>query len=73
MLTGSTILITCTFLLQESMWVTVRKMIRWQPFMQNYKREYPWIQLAGHAGRLVMFMARGFFLRIRKVQVTSFD
>lgn len=35
------------------MWVTVRKMIRWQPFMQNYKKEYPWIQLAGHTGGLV--------------------
>jgi len=35
---------------KESMWVKVRKIVRWQPFMQNYKKEYPWIQLAGHSG-----------------------
>ena len=22
----------------------------WSPFMQSYKKKYPWVQLAGHAG-----------------------
>lgn len=35
---------------KESMWVKLRKAVRWSPFMQNYKKQYPWIQLAGHAG-----------------------
>jgi len=35
---------------KESKWVKLRKAIRWHPFTQSYKKEYPWIQLAGHEG-----------------------
>ena len=35
---------------KESYWKKIRKVIKWSPFMQGYKKKYPWIQLAGHAG-----------------------
>jgi len=35
---------------KESKWGKLRKAIRWQPFTQSYKKEYPFIQLAGHSG-----------------------
>ena len=36
---------------QTSMWVKLRKAVRWSPFMQSYtKKNYRWIQLAGHSG-----------------------
>ena len=44
----------CSFVLQESKWVKLRKAIRWHPFTQSYKKEYPWIQLAGHAGKTIL-------------------
>lgn len=25
-------------------------MIHWSPFVQNFKKKYPWVQLAGHQG-----------------------
>ena len=34
-----------------SPWSTVRKaMHAWSPFMQVYRKKYPWVQLAGHQG-----------------------
>ncbi|XP_066923835.1 inositol-trisphosphate 3-kinase B-like isoform X1 [Clytia hemisphaerica] len=36
---------------RTSMWVKLRKAVRWSPFMQSYtKKNYRWIQLAGHSG-----------------------
>jgi len=26
-------------------------MIHWSPFVQNFKKKYPWVQLAGHQGK----------------------
>lgn len=26
-------------------------MVHWSPFVMSFKKKYPWIQLAGHAGR----------------------
>lgn len=25
-------------------------MVHWSPFVMSFKKKYPWIQLAGHAG-----------------------
>lgn len=25
-------------------------MVQWSPFVMSFKKKYPWIQLAGHAG-----------------------
>ncbi|XP_031566144.1 inositol-trisphosphate 3-kinase B-like isoform X2 [Actinia tenebrosa] len=31
-------------------WKKIRRMIQWSPFVQNFKKKYPWVQLAGHQG-----------------------
>lgn len=31
-------------------WKKIRSMIHWSPFVQNFKKKYPWVQLAGHQG-----------------------
>ena len=37
--------------LQQSSWKKIRNIVRWTPFIQEFKRrKYPWIQLAGHQG-----------------------
>eukprot|EP00794_Sanderia_malayensis_P020473 gene20473-22489_t len=35
---------------KPNLWGKVRKAIHWSPFVQSYKKKYPWIQLAGHDG-----------------------
>lgn len=27
-------------------------MVQWSPFLTSFKKKYPWIQLAGHAGMI---------------------
>lgn len=29
-------------------------MVQWSPFVMSFKKKYPWIQLAGHAGSTVL-------------------
>ncbi|EDO46853.1 predicted protein, partial [Nematostella vectensis] len=31
-------------------WKKIRNMIHWSPFVQSFKKKYPWVQLAGHQG-----------------------
>ncbi|XP_068433124.1 inositol-trisphosphate 3-kinase B isoform X2 [Clinocottus analis] len=31
-------------------WKKIKNMVYWSPFVMSYKKKYPWIQLAGHAG-----------------------
>ncbi|XP_033101001.1 inositol-trisphosphate 3-kinase B-like isoform X1 [Anneissia japonica] len=31
-------------------WKKIRTLVHWSPFVQSYKRRYPWVQLAGHQG-----------------------
>ncbi|XP_036380730.1 inositol-trisphosphate 3-kinase C [Megalops cyprinoides] len=31
-------------------WKKVKTMVHWSPFMVSFKKRYPWVQLAGHAG-----------------------
>lgn len=31
-------------------WKKIRSMLHWSPFANNYKKKYPWVQLAGHQG-----------------------
>ena len=39
---------------KESSWEKLRKMVRWIPFIQIYrKKKYPWVQLAGHSGNFL--------------------
>nr|XP_018669260.1 inositol-trisphosphate 3-kinase A-like isoform X1 [Ciona intestinalis] len=33
----------------QNSWSKIR-MVIWSPFMQSFKKKYPWVQLAGHAG-----------------------
>ncbi|WAR18939.1 IP3KB-like protein [Mya arenaria] len=36
---------------KQSSWKKIRNIVRWTPFIQEFKRrKYPWIQLAGHQG-----------------------
>lgn len=35
---------------KKNLWGQVRKAIHWSPFIQSYKKKYPWVQLAGHEG-----------------------
>ena len=37
----------------DSRWKKIRSMIHWSPFVQNFKKKYPWVQLAGHQGNLI--------------------
>ena len=40
-------------LLQQSSWKKIRGIIKWSPFVQVFKKnKYPWIQLAGHQGKM---------------------
>ncbi|XP_065662163.1 inositol-trisphosphate 3-kinase B isoform X3 [Hydra vulgaris] len=38
---------------KESLWLKLKKVVRWTPFIQNYTKPYPWIQLAGHSGGFI--------------------
>ncbi|XP_076873380.1 inositol-trisphosphate 3-kinase A [Brachyhypopomus gauderio] len=31
-------------------WKKIKNVVQWSPFMMSFKKKYPWIQLAGHAG-----------------------
>ncbi|XP_072406854.1 inositol-trisphosphate 3-kinase B-like [Chiloscyllium punctatum] len=31
-------------------WRKIKNMVHWSPFVMSFKKRYPWIQLAGHAG-----------------------
>ncbi|XP_068088915.1 inositol-trisphosphate 3-kinase B [Hyperolius riggenbachi] len=31
-------------------WRKIRNMVQWSPIVMSFKKKYPWIQLAGHAG-----------------------
>ncbi|KAM9112878.1 inositol-trisphosphate 3-kinase C-like [Pangshura tecta] len=31
-------------------WKKLKSMVHWSPFVVSFKRRYPWVQLAGHAG-----------------------
>ncbi|XP_028652031.1 inositol-trisphosphate 3-kinase Cb isoform X1 [Erpetoichthys calabaricus] len=31
-------------------WKKLKTMVQWSPFVVSYKKRYPWVQLAGHAG-----------------------
>ncbi|KAL4649189.1 inositol-trisphosphate 3-kinase B-like [Arapaima gigas] len=31
-------------------WKKIKNMVTWSPFLMSFKKKYPWIQLAGHAG-----------------------
>ncbi|XP_070578430.1 serine-rich adhesin for platelets-like [Ptychodera flava] len=34
----------------SSSWKKIRNMVHWSPFVQSFKKKYPWVQLAGHQG-----------------------
>ncbi|KAL2082326.1 hypothetical protein ACEWY4_022144 [Coilia grayii] len=36
--------------LQHKSWRKIKNMVHWSPFVMSFKKKYPWIQLAGHAG-----------------------
>ena len=39
---------------QRSSWRKIRNMVHWSPFVQSFKKHhYPWVQLAGHQGKLI--------------------
>ncbi|XP_048841549.1 inositol-trisphosphate 3-kinase B [Brienomyrus brachyistius] len=31
-------------------WKKIKNMVHWSPFVMSFKKKYPWVQLAGHAG-----------------------
>ncbi|XP_062503678.1 inositol-trisphosphate 3-kinase B-like isoform X2 [Corticium candelabrum] len=35
---------------RQGTWNLLRQVVFWSPFVQEYKRSYPWVQLAGHEG-----------------------
>ncbi|KAA8583182.1 hypothetical protein FQN60_015728 [Etheostoma spectabile] len=51
---GAIFLITIIHLrtshLQHKSWKKIKNMVHWSPFVMSFKKKYPWIQLAGHAG-----------------------
>lgn len=38
------------FFLQNKSWQKLKTMVQWSPFVVSFKKRYPWVQLAGHAG-----------------------
>ncbi|XP_078097199.1 inositol-trisphosphate 3-kinase C-like [Mustelus asterias] len=38
------------FLLQSKTWKRLKTMVHWSPFVVSFRKRYPWVQLAGHAG-----------------------
>eukprot|EP00092_Neocalanus_flemingeri_P002413 GFUD01002580.1.p1 GENE.GFUD01002580.1~~GFUD01002580.1.p1 ORF type:complete len:591 (+),score=137.53 GFUD01002580.1:172-1944(+) len=47
-----------------SSWGKLRKMVRWIPFIQIYrKKKYPWVQLAGHSGNFLKGIKQGTVLK----------
>ncbi|KAI3364409.1 hypothetical protein L3Q82_011203, partial [Scortum barcoo] len=44
---------SCDILLlrtEHRSWKKIKNMVHWSPFVMSFKKKYPWIQLAGHAG-----------------------
>ncbi|ELW49547.1 Inositol-trisphosphate 3-kinase B [Tupaia chinensis] len=39
-----------TVALKSKSWRKIKNMVHWSPFVMSFKKKYPWIQLAGHAG-----------------------
>ncbi|KAG8559270.1 hypothetical protein GDO81_017287 [Engystomops pustulosus] len=39
-----------SFTLQSKSWRKIKNMVHWSPFVMSFKKKYPWVQLAGHAG-----------------------
>ncbi|XP_034383739.1 inositol-trisphosphate 3-kinase B isoform X2 [Cyclopterus lumpus] len=37
-------------LIKHKSWKKIKNMVHWSPFVMSFKKKYPWIQLAGHAG-----------------------
>ncbi|ERE73579.1 inositol-trisphosphate 3-kinase B-like protein [Cricetulus griseus] len=35
---------------ESKSWRKIKNMVQWSPFVMSFKKKYPWIQLAGHAG-----------------------
>ncbi|KAM4604578.1 inositol-trisphosphate 3-kinase C-like isoform 1-T1 [Discoglossus pictus] len=35
---------------ENKSWKKLKTMVHWSPFVVSFKKQYPWIQLAGHAG-----------------------
>uniref|UniRef100_A0A3B3UYC7 Kinase n=1 Tax=Poecilia latipinna TaxID=48699 RepID=A0A3B3UYC7_9TELE len=46
---SSLFLCVCLFM-QHKSWKKIKNMVHWSPFVMSFKKKYPWIQLAGHAG-----------------------
>ncbi|RXN01491.1 Inositol-trisphosphate 3-kinase C [Acipenser ruthenus] len=40
----------CFLSLQNKSWRKLKTMVHWSPFVVSFKKRYPWVQLAGHAG-----------------------
>ena len=38
------------FIIFSKKWSVIRKAVAWSPFVQVYRKKYPWVQLAGHQG-----------------------
>ena len=57
------------FLLQPSGWRKLRNIVQWTPFFQTYKKQrYPWVQLAGHQGKL-HFMQLSLNIELGKYEI----
>ncbi|XP_030159019.1 inositol-trisphosphate 3-kinase B-like [Lynx canadensis] len=39
-----------SFFQTSKSWRKIKNMVHWSPFVMSFKKKYPWIQLAGHAG-----------------------
>lgn len=37
---------------QNKSWQKLKTMVHWSPFVVSFKKRYPWVQLAGHAGMM---------------------
>lgn len=40
----------CFWFFQNKSWHKLKTMVHWSPFVVSFKKRYPWVQLAGHAG-----------------------
>lgn len=41
----------CFFWFQAKSWRKLKTMVHYSPFVVSFKKRYPWVQLAGHAGK----------------------
>ncbi|TNN30234.1 Inositol-trisphosphate 3-kinase B [Liparis tanakae] len=46
-------------------WKKIKNMVHWSPFVMSFKKKYPWVQLAGHAGSFKAG-ANGRILKVRR-------